>query len=65
MNLSLLNDDFCEGFDYCRWFLGGSMWKFPNHYLHNLPEDKPLNRMTDEELRPAKKTLYELNAKMF
>ena len=41
------------------------MWEFPNHYLHNLPEDKPLNRMTEEELRPAKKTLDALNAKMF
>ncbi|MBW8011745.1 MAG: 2-oxoacid:ferredoxin oxidoreductase subunit beta [Chloroflexi bacterium] len=33
--------------------------------MHNLPEDRPLNRMTERELRPAKKTLDALNAKMF
>ncbi len=29
----------------------------------NLPEDKPLNRMTQEELRPAASVLEEINAK--
>lgn len=33
--------------------------------MHNLPVDKPLNRMTEKELRPARKTLDALNAKMF
>jgi 2-oxoglutarate ferredoxin oxidoreductase subunit beta len=33
--------------------------------LYNLPKDQPLNRMTDNQLRPSKKSLDQVNAMMF
>jgi 2-oxoglutarate ferredoxin oxidoreductase subunit beta len=33
--------------------------------LHNLPKDQPLNRMTEKQLRPSKKSLEQVNAMMF
>ena len=33
--------------------------------LYNLPKDQPLNRMTDKQLRPSKKSLENVNEMMF
>jgi len=33
--------------------------------IYHLPEDRPLNRMVEKELRPAKATLEKVNAAMF
>lgn len=33
--------------------------------IYHLPEDKPLNRFTDKELRPAKSTIKKVNDMMF
>ncbi len=33
--------------------------------LYDLPEDRPLNRMQEDELRPARETIDQINAMMF
>ena len=35
------------------------------HEIYDLPKDKPLNRFTEKDLRPAKDTLAKVNAAMF